>query len=222
MARRILARPLTTDPDRLPTGMPAILKRVYAARAIESSGDLDYSLDRLLPPDRLGGLEQAVELLAEAVEADWRMVVVGDFDADGATSCALCLRALRGMGAAQVDYLVPNRFEYGYGLTPEIVAVAATRQPDLIITVDNGISSLAGVAAARNRGIRVLITDHHLPGEKLPTANAIVNPSLHGEGLPGRHLAGVGLVRPAGSSRAEPGSVAGSGRPGNGGRRRAA
>jgi len=194
MSRQILTRPLTTDPDRLPPGMPAVLKRVYAARAIESSGDLDYSLDRLLPPDRLGGLEQAVELLAEAVEADWRMVVVGDFDADGATSCALCLRALRGMGAAQVDYLVPNRFEYGYGLTPEIVAVAATRQPDLLITVDNGISSLAGVAAARERGIRVLITDHHLPGEKLPPANAIVNPSLYGEGFPGRHLAGVGVA----------------------------
>jgi single-stranded-DNA-specific exonuclease len=174
--------------------MPAVLKRVYAARAIESSGDLDYSLDRLLPPDRLGGLQQAVELLAEAVETGWRMVVVGDFDADGATSCVLCLRALRGMGAAQVDYLVPNRFEYGYGLTPEIVAVAARRQPDLLITVDNGISSLAGVAAARERGIRVLVTDHHLPGEKLPPANAIVNPGLYGEGFPGRHLAGVGVA----------------------------
>jgi single-stranded-DNA-specific exonuclease len=194
MVRRILPRPLTTDPDRLPPGMPAVLKRVYAARSIESSGDLDYSLDSLLPPDCLGGLQQAVDLLAEAVESNWRMIVVGDFDADGATSCALCLRALRGMGATQVDYLVPNRFEYGYGLTPEIVAVAATRQPDLLITVDNGISSLAGVAAARERGIRVLVTDHHLPGEKLPSANAIVNPSLYGEGLPGRHLAGVGVA----------------------------
>jgi len=194
MSRRILPRPQTTDPDRLPPELPAVLKRVYAARAIESSDDLDYSLDSLLPPDRLGGLQQAVDLLAEAVETGWRIVVVGDFDADGATSCALCLRALRGMGAAQVDYLVPNRFEYGYGLTPEIVAVAATRQPDLIITVDNGISSLAGVAAARERGIRVLVTDHHLPGEKLPPANAIVNPSLYGEGLPGRYLAGVGVA----------------------------
>jgi single-stranded-DNA-specific exonuclease len=194
MGRCILPRPLTTDPDRLPPGLPAVLQRVYAARAIESSGDLDYSLDRLLPPDRLDGLEQAVDLLAEAIEADWRMVVVGDFDADGATSCALCLRALRGMGATQVDYLVPNRFEYGYGLTPEIVAVAATRQPDLLITVDNGISSLAGVAAARERGIRVLITDHHLPGTSLPPANAIVNPNLYGEGFPGRHLAGVGVA----------------------------
>ena len=194
MSRRILPRPLITGPDRLPPGLPAVLKRVYAARAIESAGDLDYSLERMLPPDRLGGLEQAVDLLAEAVEANWRMVVVGDFDADGATSCALCLRALRGMGAAQVDYLVPNRFEYGYGLTPEIVAVAATKRPDLLITVDNGISSLAGVADARERGIRVLITDHHLPGAALPPANAIVNPSLYGEGFPGRYLAGVGVA----------------------------
>jgi len=194
MSRRILSRPLITSPDQLPPGLPAVLKQVYAARAIESSGDLNYSLDRLLPPDRLGGLEPAVDLLAEAVEASWRILVVGDFDADGATSCALCLRALRGMGAAWVDYLVPNRFEYGYGLTPEIVAVAATRRPDLLITVDNGISSLAGVAAARERGIRVLVTDHHLPGAELPSANAIVNPSLYGEEFPGRHLAGVGVA----------------------------
>jgi single-stranded-DNA-specific exonuclease len=194
MSRRILSRPLVTDPERLPPDLPSVLKRVYAARAIESAGDLDYALDNLLPPDRLGGLEQAVDLLAEAVEASWRILVVGDFDADGATSCALCLRALRGMGAASVDYLVPNRFEYGYGLTPEIVAVAATRRPDLIITVDNGISSLTGVAAARELGIRVLVTDHHLPGAELPPANAIVNPSLYGEGFPGRHLAGVGVA----------------------------
>jgi single-stranded-DNA-specific exonuclease len=194
MSRRILPRPLITDPEGLPPGLPAVLKRVYAARAIESAGDLDYTLDGLLPPDRLGGLEQAVDLLAEAVEANWRMIVVGDFDADGATSCALCLRALRGMGATQVDYLVPNRFEYGYGLTPEIVAVAAKRHPDLLITVDNGISSMAGVAAARERGIRVLITDHHLPGAELPSANVIVNPSLCGKGFPGGHLAGVGVA----------------------------
>jgi single-stranded-DNA-specific exonuclease len=194
MSRRILPRPLVTDPERLPQDLPDVLKRVYAARAIESADDLDYSIDCLLPPDRLGGLEQAVELLAEAVEAGWRILVVGDFDADGATSCALCLRALRGMGAAVVDYLVPNRFEYGYGLTPEIVAVAAKRRPDLLVTVDNGISSLAGVAAARERGIRVLVTDHHLPGTELPSANAIVNPSLYGDGFPGRHLAGVGVA----------------------------
>jgi single-stranded-DNA-specific exonuclease len=191
---RILRRPLITPPERLPPELPAVLQRVYAARAIESAADLDYSLDRLLPPDRLGDLAPAVDLLVQAVEAGWRIVVVGDFDADGATSCALCLRALRGMGAARVDYLVPNRFEYGYGLTPEIVAVAASRRPDLLITVDNGISSLAGVAAAREHGIRVLITDHHLPGASLPPANAIVNPNLCGEGFPGKHLAGVGVA----------------------------
>jgi len=194
LSRRILRRPLTTPPERLPNGLPPVLQRVYAARAIESATDLDYSLERMLPPERLGGLAPAVDLLAQAVEAGWRMVVVGDFDADGATSCALCLRALRGMGAAHVDYLVPNRFEYGYGLTPEIVAVAAMRRPDLLITVDNGISSLAGVAAARELGIRVLITDHHLPGASLPPANAIVNPNLYAEGSPGKHLAGVGVA----------------------------
>ena len=194
LSRRILRRPLTTPPERLPKGLPPVLQRVYAARAIESATDLDYSLERMLPPERLGGLAPAVDLLAQAVEAGWRMVVVGDFDADGATSCALCLRALRGMGAAHVDYLVPNRFEYGYGLTPEIVAVAAMRRPDLLITVDNGISSLAGVAAARELGIRVLITDHHLPGASLPPANAIVNPNLYAEGSPGKHLAGVGVA----------------------------
>ncbi len=194
LSRRILRRPLTTPPERLPTGLPPVLQRVYAARAIESATDLDYSLERMLPPERLGGLAQAVDLLVQAVEAGWRMVVVGDFDADGATSCALCLRALRGMGAARVDYLVPNRFEYGYGLTPEIVAVAAMRRPDLLITVDNGISSVAGVAAARELGIRVLITDHHLPGASLPPANAIVNPNLYAEGFPGKHLAGVGVA----------------------------
>ncbi len=167
-ARRILRRRLITAPERLPAGLPPVLQRVYAARAIECAADLDYALDKLLPPDRLGGLEQAVGLLSEAIEAGWRIVVVGDFDADGATSCALCLRALRSMGATDVHYLVPNRFEYGYGLTPEIVEVAATMRPDLIVTVDNGISSLAGVAAARERGIRVLITDHHLPGADLP------------------------------------------------------
>jgi single-stranded-DNA-specific exonuclease len=123
-----------------------------------------------------------------------RIVIVGDFDADGATSCALCLRALRAMGAGQVHYLVPNRFEYGYGLTPEIVKVAAEFQPDLIVTVDNGISSVDGVAAAKQQGIRVLITDHHLAGEQLPAATAIVNPNLAGDTFPSKHLAGVGVA----------------------------
>jgi single-stranded-DNA-specific exonuclease len=193
-ARRIQSRPLLADPDRLSSDLAGVLRRVYVARGVDSCEQIDYALDKLMPPDRLGGLDQAVGLLVEVIESGGHILVVGDFDADGATSCALCLRALHGLGAERVGYLVPNRFEYGYGLTPEIVAVAARRHPDLLITVDNGISSLAGVAAARERGIRVLVTDHHLPGVELPPADAIVNPCLHGAGFPGRHLAGVGVA----------------------------
>jgi single-stranded-DNA-specific exonuclease len=189
-----MRRVAITDPARLPEALPAVLRRVYAARAVESAADLVYTLDKLLPPARLGGLSEAVELLIQALAAQQRIVVVGDFDADGATSCALCLRALRSMGASDVHYLVPNRFEYGYGLTPEIVDVAAALKPDLIMTVDNGISSLAGVAAARARGMRVLITDHHLPGERLPQADAVVNPNLPGDDFPSKNLAGVGVA----------------------------
>jgi single-stranded-DNA-specific exonuclease len=193
-ARRIQQRPLLGDPKCLSSDLPGVLRRVYAARGVDSSEQIDYTLDKLMPPDRLHGLDQAVALLVEVIEANGQVVVIGDFDADGATSCALCLRALRGMGAVRVGYLVPNRFEYGYGLTPEIVAVAAIQRPDLLITVDNGISSLTGVAAARERGIRVLITDHHLPAAELPPADAIVNPCLSDEDFPGRHLAGVGVA----------------------------
>ena len=171
-----------------------VLQRVYAARAIETTAELDYTLDNLIPPVQLSGLAEAVSLLEQAIHSQQRIVVVGDFDADGATSCALSLRALRAMGATDVHYLVPNRFEYGYGLTPEIVAVAAELQPDLIMTVDNGISSIEGVAAARQLGIRVLITDHHLPGEQLPAAEAIVNPNQHGDTFPSKNLAGVGVA----------------------------
>ena len=171
-----------------------VLQRVYASRDIETAAELDYTLDKLLPPAQLGGLAAAVSLLEEAICGQQRIVVVGDFDADGATSCALSLRALRAMGATDVHYLVPNRFEYGYGLTPEIVAVAAELQPDLIMTVDNGISSIEGVAAARQQGIRVLITDHHLPGEQLPAAEAMVNPNQHGDTFASKNLAGVGVA----------------------------
>jgi single-stranded-DNA-specific exonuclease len=161
---------------------------------VVSSAELDYSLGRLLPPTQLGGLSGAAGLLQAAVTQGQRIVVVGDFDADGATSCALCLRALRVMGATDVHYLVPNRFEYGYGLTPEIVTVAARLQPDLVVTGDNGISSIAGVAAARRLGMRVLVTDHHLPAEQLPEADAIVNPNLPGDTFPSKSLAGVGVA----------------------------
>ena len=193
MTRTIVQRDASAC-DQLPDDLHPVLRRVYAARTIESADDLDYSLQRLLPPSLLGGMTAAVDLLQQAIVGRQRIVVVGDFDADGATSCALSLRALRAMGAVDVHYLVPNRFEYGYGLTAEIVAVAAELLPDLIMTVDNGISSIDGVAAARQRGIRVLITDHHLQGEQLPAADAIVNPNLRGDPFPSKNLAGVGVA----------------------------
>jgi single-stranded-DNA-specific exonuclease len=169
-----------------------VLRRVYAARGLRSAEELNLSLERLAPVGSLGGAAEAARLLLHHRQG--RVLVVGDFDADGATSTALMLRAMRGCGFAAVDFLVPNRFEYGYGLTPEIVAVAAERAPSLIVTVDNGISSHAGVAAARARGIEVLITDHHLAGAQLPDANVIVNPNLPGNGFASGALAGVGVA----------------------------
>lgn len=174
--------------------LPPLAARICASRGITHPDQLHHTLDRLPPFQLMRGMEQATALLAAALEQGQRILVVGDFDADGATSTALALRALRLMGAAQVDFLVPNRFEYGYGLTPEIVAVAAERRPDLIVTVDNGISSLDGVAAAQARGIKVLVTDHHLPGASLPAADAIVNPNQPGDGFPSKALAGVGVI----------------------------
>jgi single-stranded-DNA-specific exonuclease len=194
-----LARVLTVVRRVVPGGAEAlgadlhpVLRRVYAARGLRSSEELKLTLERLAPVGSLGGAEAAAQLLIRHRQG--RVLVVGDFDADGATSTALMLRALRGFGFSAVDFLVPNRFEYGYGLTPEIVAVAAERAPTLIITVDNGISSHAGVLAARSRGIDVLITDHHLPAAQLPDANAIVNPNLPGNGFASGALAGVGVA----------------------------
>lgn len=194
MSRRIVQRESSTAAVDFPAAMPAVLRRVYAARAVTSAQELDYSLHNLLPPDLLGGLSAAAELLQHAIREQQRILIVGDFDADGATSCALCMRGLRAMGAADVRYLVPNRFEFGYGLTPEIVAVALQQSPALIMTVDNGIASTEGVAAARAAGIQVLITDHHLPGARLPAADAIVNPNLPGDSFPSKALAGVGVA----------------------------
>ena len=187
-------RPLLTDPDALGPELPPVLRRVYAARGVTSARDLDRSFRALHDPGLLGGLPRASGLLAEVMAADGRILIVGDFDADGATSCALMVRGLRALGARHVDYLVPNRFEFGYGLTAEIVEVAARREPQLIVTVDNGIASLAGVEAARAHGMRVIVTDHHLPGAELPAADAIVNPNLPGDAFPSKHLAGVGVA----------------------------
>ena len=191
MTLRIVRRPARGAPP-LGGRLHPVLERVYVARGVRSEAELDHSLVRLLPVGTLEGIPAAVELLL--AHRMRRVLVVGDFDADGATSCALVVRALRACGFASVDFLVPNRFEFGYGLTPEIVALAAARTPSLILTVDNGISSNAGVAAARERGIDVLITDHHLPGAQLPDASVIVNPNLAGSRFGSRSLAGVGVA----------------------------
>lgn len=178
-------------PDLHPT---PLLQRIYAARAVRSPRELDNSLGVLAHYDSLKGIREAVDLLYAALIHQHRTLIVADYDADGATSCALALRALQAMGHRNLGYLVPNRFEHGYGLTPDIVALAAQRQPQLLITVDNGIASLAGVAEARRRGMRVLVTDHHLPAEDLPEADAIVNPNQPGDAFPSKHLAGVGVI----------------------------
>ena len=178
---------------QLAAGLNPVLARAYASRGVRTPADLDTSLARLLPVGTLEGIPAAVELLI-AHRTGGRVLIIGDFDADGATASALMVRSLRSLGFSAVDFLVPNRFEFGYGLTPEIVALAAQRSPTLIVTVDNGVSSHAGVAAARTRGIDVLITDHHLPGTELPDANAIVNPNLTGSRFGSRTLAGVGVA----------------------------
>ena len=174
--------------------IPPLLQRIYAARGASNDRDVDYSLKHLLRPDSLKGLDAALQLLEQAIVLQQRVIILGDFDADGATSCALAITALSAMGLQQVDYLVPNRFEYGYGLTPEIVDVAAGSKPDLIITVDNGIASVEGVERAQSLGIQVIITDHHLPPSKLPKADAIVNPNQDGCDFGSKNLAGVGVI----------------------------
>lgn len=191
MTKQIKHRPFKTADNTPPLDA---LSRILAARGVASAAQLDYSLAKLLPPSGLSFINDAASLLAEAVTADANIVIVGDFDADGATSCALAVKCLRGFGLSEVSYLVPNRFEFGYGLSPEIVGVAAGRQPDIIITVDNGISSIEGVYAAQALGISVLITDHHLPGEELPTADVIVNPNLPNDKFASKNLAGVGVI----------------------------
>ncbi|SEA37031.1 single-stranded-DNA-specific exonuclease RecJ [Paraburkholderia sartisoli] len=174
-------------------GLHPVLARLYAARGVCMPDEIETGLARLVPPAALKGCEDAAALLADSIEGKRRMLVVADYDCDGATACAVAVRGLRMFGA-QIDYLVPNRFEYGYGLTPEIVALAATRKPDLLITVDNGIASVDGVEAANALGIEVLVTDHHLPGDALPAARAIVNPNQPGCTFPSKCIAGVGVM----------------------------
>lgn len=170
----------------------ALLARLFAQRGIVDQSEIDFSLGNLLPPDSMKGLTEAANVVASTIVNRQKIIIVGDFDADGATSTALMVHCLRAC-EADVDYLVPNRFEFGYGLTPEIVAVAAKMQPALIVTVDNGISSVDGVGAANALGIKTVITDHHLPGDVVPAATAIVNPNQTGCAFPSKALAGVGV-----------------------------
>ncbi len=174
-------------------GVHPLLARLYAARGIARAADLDTALTALLDPSLLKGAADAGALLADAIAAGKHLLIVADYDCDGATACAVGVRALRAFGAT-VSYLVPNRFDYGYGLTPEVVRLAAVRKPDVIITVDNGIASVEGVAEAKRLGIATLITDHHLPGDELPAADCIVNPNQPGCGFPSKAIAGVGVM----------------------------
>jgi len=171
-----------------------VLRRVYATRGIVRHEELNLELAGLLPPDQLKNCREAAQALFESMQDEQHVLVVGDFDADGATSCALFIYCMKAMGYGKVSFLVPNRFEYGYGLTPEIVEVARQQNPDLIVTVDNGIASHEGVLAAARAGIRVLVTDHHLPGDTLPEAACILNPNQPGCPFPSKALAGVGVV----------------------------
>ncbi len=178
----------------LPDELPLLLQRVYRQRNINNAEELELGLRNLESPESLLGLENAVTLLSKALQEQQRLLIVADFDADGATSCALGMSLLQRMGAQHVDYIVPNRFDYGYGLTPEIVALAKQKNPHLIITVDNGISSIEGVDSAHQAGIQVLVTDHHLAPSQLPAADAIVNPNQPGCRFPSKAIAGVGVI----------------------------
>jgi single-stranded-DNA-specific exonuclease len=180
--------------DTPPDGTSPLLWRIYRARGIAAETELERELASMIPPDRMGGLEEAVAVLFDAIRDDRRILIVGDFDADGATSCALAVLVLRAFGHRQVQFLVPNRFEFGYGLTPEIVEHARDLNPELIVTVDNGISSVSGVAAANKLGWQVVVTDHHLAGPVLPQAEALVNPNLPDNDFPSKALAGVGVI----------------------------
>lgn len=177
-----------------PDHVHPVLRRVYAARGVNDVARISHRLAGLLPPGSLGGLDRALALLAEAIVENRHICVVGDFDCDGATGTAVAVRGLRLLGARRIRYRVPHRIHHGYGLSPELVADLGAPKPELLITVDNGVSSIDGVAAARAAGMRVIVTDHHLPGNRLPQADAIINPNLVGDGFPSKALAGVGVM----------------------------
>lgn len=192
-AARLRRRPPSESGD-FPDSIPPLLRRIYAARGATDVALAQPKLTQLLPLDGLLGLERATELLAQAIAAQRHILVVGDFDCDGATACAVGVRGLRMLGAQRVSHAVPNRIVHGYGLSPALVEELAPLQPDLLVTVDHGIACHAGIAAARARGWQVLVTDHHLPGERLPEADAIVDPNQPGDGFPSKMLAGVGVM----------------------------
>lgn len=174
-------------------GVHPVLARIFAARGIACADEIDHRMEHLIAFHHLKGAAEAATFLADAIENRARFLVIADYDSDGATACAVAVRALRSMGAT-ADYLVPNRFEYGYGLTPEIVRLAAQRHPDILITVDNGIANIDGVREANALGMQVVVTDHHLPGDSLPAAACIVNPNQPGCPFPSKNLAGVGVI----------------------------
>lgn len=194
MSTAIKHRQGDISPELSAAALPEAVKKIYANRGVQRLDEISLPLNQLLPPTALRGAQEAAEMLADAIEFQASVVIVGDFDADGATSCALAVSLLKQMGLEEVYYLVPNRFEYGYGLTPEIVGIAAQYQPDVLVTVDNGIASIDGVSAARQLGMSVIITDHHLPGEELPEADIIVNPNQPACSFPSKALAGVGVM----------------------------
>jgi single-stranded-DNA-specific exonuclease len=189
-------------------GIHPLLARLFAARGVLGKDELDDALARLLPPAGMKGLQQAAVLLADAIAADKKLCIVADYDCDGATACAVAMRGLRLLGARQLDYLVPDRVIDGYGLTPPIAQRVKERGADVLITVDNGIASVEGVAAANALGLQVLVTDHHLPGPQLPDAAVIVNPNQPGCGFESKSIAGVGAVFSGRRVRRSPNSTA--------------
>ena len=190
---KIIQRPYSAPlaQQLIAAGVAPLLARLYAARGIADAAQLDTDIKRLLPFSLLKNADQMAKRLANAIAADKKILIVADYDADGATACAVGMRGLGALGA-RVDFIVPNRFEYGYGLTPEIVQLAQRMSPDILLTVDNGIASVDGVAEAKQFGMDVLVTDHHLPGDTLPDAACIVNPNQPGCDFPSKHLAGWG------------------------------
>lgn len=194
MVTRVTRRTPVSEHTLAQSELPSILQRVYANRGVTDPAELEMSIQHIVPPEQLLGIDKAAELLFNTIVDQETIVIVGDYDADGATSTAVAILGLQGVGASDVQYFVPNRFIYGYGLTPEIVDLCSDLAPRLIITVDNGISSIEGVQHARDLGIDVLVTDHHLPGAQLPNATAIVNPNQPGDTFPSKALAGVGVM----------------------------